>query len=287
MRYHKQAITLIELIIVVTIIAILGVFWTIYISSNISDSRDTVRLSDLKSMERALGLYEIKQWSYPSPDNALQITYAWWNIWKQWSFGEEVYRAVKVMSNIPLDPITGQQYSYSVLSNNTAYQIASVFESSDLSSQIPGIDSAYAASNTAYLAGNYNNTLLNAGTSLIALPSITTSVTSQSRLEDILSSHNLVIDGGSNLPAAHNSNGDGQYGQVILPEDYIIFEWSLVDIETIEQKVDFITKLQAHYSQISVPTRSTQTYSSLMDIDLADESQVEKYFQYLKMSHVF
>jgi hypothetical protein len=128
------------------------------------------------------------------------------------------------MSNIPLDPITGQQYSYSVLSNNTAYQIASVFESSDLSSQIPGIDSAYAASNTAYLAGNYNNTLLNAGTSLIALPSITTSVTSQSRLEDILSSHNLVIDGGSNLPAAHNSNGEGQYGQVILPEDYIIFE---------------------------------------------------------------
>ena len=58
---NKKAFTLVELIVIITILAIL---WTIAFLSfqwYTKSARDSVRISDLKNIEKALSLYKVQK----------------------------------------------------------------------------------------------------------------------------------------------------------------------------------------------------------------------------------
>ena len=82
---NSKAFTLVELIVVITILAIL---WTIAFLSfqwYSKDSRDTVRLNDLKTIEKSLELYVTKVWTYPEPSLYAEISFSWSEAWIQWT----------------------------------------------------------------------------------------------------------------------------------------------------------------------------------------------------------
>lgn len=73
MKKIKNAFTLVELIIVITIVSILSALLWISFEWYVSSARDSVRMSDIKTAFWWLSIYKIKTWNYPNPDNSIQI----------------------------------------------------------------------------------------------------------------------------------------------------------------------------------------------------------------------
>jgi prepilin-type N-terminal cleavage/methylation domain-containing protein len=64
-----KAFTLIELLISISILAILSTIAYISISSGIKTTRDSSRIASLVNIEKALSIYQLQAWKYPSPEN--------------------------------------------------------------------------------------------------------------------------------------------------------------------------------------------------------------------------
>lgn len=148
-KVKKHWFTLVELIVVITILAIL---WSIaFVSFNwyAASARDWTRISDMRNLSKWLVLYFTKVWKYPTPENFSTITasgtiiryqwYAWlrvldtswiWNI-NQWS---------------SRDPKSWEFYTYTTDGGNLQYSIAWYFETWDFfsfNSVIPQANASY------------------------------------------------------------------------------------------------------------------------------------------------
>jgi prepilin-type N-terminal cleavage/methylation domain-containing protein len=125
----KGWFTLVELIVVITILAIL---WTIAFLSfqwyNRS-ARDSVRTSDIKNIEKWLWVMIVKSWIIPTPDdNKISITSSWVLIWYQWYAWKQVQNAIWMSTNWWKDPIDWNYYTYSTNANKTKYQLLWLLE---------------------------------------------------------------------------------------------------------------------------------------------------------------
>jgi prepilin-type N-terminal cleavage/methylation domain-containing protein len=90
---RKYWFTLIELIIVITILAILSTIWYISYNWYISQSRDSVRVSQVSSIISAMEACRMK-WSIPIPDDKITVYASWEIIWYQWYAGKNVLSIV-------------------------------------------------------------------------------------------------------------------------------------------------------------------------------------------------
>lgn len=90
----KKAFTIVELIVVITILAILSTIAFISLSDYTWKSKDAVRMSDLKNIQKVLQLYETKNSSYPEPDLVN---------WKS-VFWETAFLKVWKLNSLPKDP---------------------------------------------------------------------------------------------------------------------------------------------------------------------------------------
>jgi type II secretory pathway pseudopilin PulG len=111
----KKWFTFIELIIAITILAILSVIWFISYNSHLSTSRDTVRKSDLSEIYSLLDYYKIKA-PLIVPDKKIEIYSNWTLLWYQW------YLSDNIISNIWFkwsgkDPIDDIFYTYYLTSD--------------------------------------------------------------------------------------------------------------------------------------------------------------------------
>jgi len=128
MNHKKQAFTLVELIVVITILAIL---WTIAFLSlqwYWKDSRNSVRFNDLKLIESALELYSQKTWFYPESTLPVAITFTDIEAWTQWTFWDQTFSSVWKLDHLPVDPLTWTEYTYSLLNTKWEYEIAAALE---------------------------------------------------------------------------------------------------------------------------------------------------------------
>ena len=119
---HNKAFTLVELIVVITILAIL---WTIaFISFQwySSNARDWVRTADMNNINKWLALFQLKWWIYPKPDNSVTISASWTLIWYEWTVWDNVSRIINT-NKIILDPLDNTSYVYYTNATNTAYQL--------------------------------------------------------------------------------------------------------------------------------------------------------------------
>ena len=128
----KKAFTLVELIIVVTILAILA---TISFSSfgwYAWEARDSLIISDLKSISKAFEIW-IASWNkLPNPDNIISrekidsIPELFWN---KWDFWENSYLEVKRLSNLPVDPSDkNKKYKYFLSEDKKYYYLETDLE---------------------------------------------------------------------------------------------------------------------------------------------------------------
>ena len=123
----NKAFTLVELIVVITILSVLSTIWFLSFQWYGVSSRDAVRISDMRMIEKWLSVKISKAEQIPIPDNKIDITasgtlltyqwYAWtgtlWNIWVNGGWK---------------DPLDKRYYTYSTNPARNKYQLLGFFE---------------------------------------------------------------------------------------------------------------------------------------------------------------
>ena len=125
-----RAFTLVELLVVISILAIL---WTIAFLSFwwfSSKARDSNRISDTTNLSKWIELYQVQSWIYPTPE---QITWTW-IIWTTqvaylWTIQNQISTLAKI-SKTPIDPLSNSYYIYWTTADYKQYQIATTLENS-------------------------------------------------------------------------------------------------------------------------------------------------------------
>ena len=129
MTKQKKAFTLVELIVVITILAILWTIAFISLQWYSKDARDSIRISDVSSMKTALELFHLNSGKYPMPDDNEVVDYGWETLWYQWDFWNTVISSLsRSMSEVPTDPLTDKKYVFSVVNNKNEFELLSLLE---------------------------------------------------------------------------------------------------------------------------------------------------------------
>lgn len=114
---NKKAFTLVELLVVVTIIAILSVTAYMAMGGQTIKARDSRRIEDLSTIQTALELYFVEFSRYPAVLESGEATSsAGWKIPK------------KYLSIISTDPGSAEHSYVYTLSGTTTYEIAATLE---------------------------------------------------------------------------------------------------------------------------------------------------------------
>jgi len=261
---NKSAFTLVELIVVITILAILATIAFISIQWFSRNARNSTRISDLKNIEKVLSLYQLKEGIFPTPTNPVDITYSWSTVWTQWLFWEDTRKQFWTqwqISNIPTDPLTWSEYTYSVLNTKNEYQVAWVFEWDYLShNNNLLLQKTYAATweyGTTYIRWNYNWKVAKVSTwstdYILALPSIISWDISLTNIVEILNTKKLAYNWYHSLPSS--------YSWTTLFTDEII-AWNLVNTWSfIVYSWSINTLIWNMWEQVRVLDNTKQTYT--------------------------
>ena len=301
MKNKKQtAFTLVELIVVITILAILWTIAFISLQWYSSQSRDSVRISDISSMKTWLELFNLDAGKYPLPTNETIITYSWATVWTQWYFWEQTARNVSKLDKIPTDPLNDQKYVYSTTNTRQEFQIAWVMEWDEISfspvassplirGELRGVllweGIANAATKTARIkiSWTYNGKVLKVNTwsttYVLAVPSIITS--SWFTLETITTNNLLAYNGYKNIPYQYSGIYNLQWEtglNLVNSSKLVVFSW---DISTLSNSTSswilarktLIQNLQLAYTWTTI--KNIWEISTILLTDTNDTSTTE------------
>jgi len=278
---NKKWFTLVELIVVVTILAILGTIWFLSFQWFSRDARDSVRLSDIRVLKNVLSLYHIKNLYYPEPTNPVQITYSWATIWTQWTFWEDTRKSMSSRQNIskiPKDPLTKNEYTYSLLKTWNEYQIWAIKEwwwlilwyNNKLFNKVQAISKLKAITRW-----NYNGKILKTKIwsvdYILALPSIIATDTSNTDIQYILDNKKLVYNNYNNLP---NSYTGSQY-EINWWFDYtntnpLIYSWNIQNLKNENELLKFADNLKKAY--VWTILENKKDFKKIVDIDTTNKN---------------
>ena len=125
---NRSAFTLVELIVVITILAILWTIGMLSFQSYNVFARDSVRLWNLKTLESGLWIMYVQSWNYAVPDNAVEVS-SWSSVViLQWEVWKSVQRATKTSQWIWKDPLTEQLITYWTNKNYSKYELMTFLE---------------------------------------------------------------------------------------------------------------------------------------------------------------
>lgn len=156
LRSQLAGFTLVELIVVISILAIL---WTIAFLSFgwfSSKARDGSRISDTSSLSKWLELYSVTAWKYPVPE---WITWTWkintTEVAYLWTIQNQISTLTKI-SKTPRDPLSDNYYIYWTTFDYKQYQIATTLENTlSLNNWSEGKVYADSQAYSARVLGNY------------------------------------------------------------------------------------------------------------------------------------
>jgi len=136
-----NAFTLVELIVVITILAILWTIAFISLQWYSRDARDSTRVADINSIEKQLELFVIRTWILPIPENNVELQSSWTTIWYQWYADKSTLNILKVF-NWWLDPVDQTAYTYRINAAKKEYQIMWFLENWNVASIFPQANAA-------------------------------------------------------------------------------------------------------------------------------------------------
>ena len=121
-----KAFTLVELIVVITILAILATIWFVSFSGYLAGTRDVNRISQLKSMSDALELYRTRK-DLPIPDDKIDVQASGTTIAYQGYIWANVLETIEYTEK-GLDPKDKNYFSYYLTKNKKHYQLMAFLE---------------------------------------------------------------------------------------------------------------------------------------------------------------
>ncbi|MDD3646492.1 MAG: prepilin-type N-terminal cleavage/methylation domain-containing protein [Candidatus Gracilibacteria bacterium] len=255
MNKQKQAFTLVELIVVITILAILATIAFISLSGYSQDARNSIRAADIKTIEKALQVYATRNSIYPAPESAQTVSYSGDTVYYQGTFGDSPYKILANLSNIPLDPLTKEEYIYSTTANYTQYEILAIYEGEIVYNTI--LNQAQAAETyKPKVNGTYNKIYVKTQNYYIPLPSLINSEVTNTGIT--LNSTNIksqIITNGNNLPRVGTTitQSTGAISNLNLSP----YTGTITSTSTDEQKIELAQKIQQAYSGSDLQTQST------------------------------
>lgn len=277
MLKNTRAFTLVELLIVVTILLILGTIAFIYFESSLWEARDAKRKADMNEMVNVLELYQTEEGNFPEPSNGIDITYSGSIVmWTQGTFWESVSRLVKVFGQeYPKDPLHENEYTYSTTNNGKEFQLAAVRETLEeeeglweLAWSDPIVPRANAASiETAYVLWDYNGFMVKGSSGAIdyyvATPSILTYDIADTDVISTITNQKLVYHEFFNLPHSYEPHMSVDSWFNFNVTDPLLFSGSTSDLKDETKLLDFDAKLKYVYA--TTPTESFDRYVSILE----------------------
>ncbi|MDD2870984.1 MAG: prepilin-type N-terminal cleavage/methylation domain-containing protein [Candidatus Gracilibacteria bacterium] len=295
---HKQktnGFTLVELIVVITILAILGTIAFISLQGYSTQARDSSRISDISSIKTSLELFQLDAGKYPNPTSGVDITYSGAIVWNQGIFGETVYANVDKLDKIPLDPLTNSKYTYSVTQTKNEYELGGIIEG-DIAYYGPPLTPPYQGGElaqkvnagtteaTAYITGNYNGQMTKSLSGVIcnvfSIPTIIASdIETSTDLEEISNQKRFVYNGQKNLPNSFRTtkfNADGGFD--FKPNKLIAYTDTgscnnLIDKNDAGARIQLLQGLQEAYTGTTLKDNGKIKKVLDLDIDTNNPSQ--------------
>jgi prepilin-type N-terminal cleavage/methylation domain-containing protein len=129
MNTKNKAFTIVELIVSVSIIAIITSIWFYSYVWYLWDARDSKRKADIANLTSALKEYKQQKWAYPIPWNYFNITNSWTVVAYQWKINKNVI--LTTIDEFPTDPYKWEEYWYSVTKNRQEEQVTVSLENGD------------------------------------------------------------------------------------------------------------------------------------------------------------
>jgi len=271
--------TLVELIVTIVILAILWAIAFISFQWYSKNSRDSARIADINMLQKWLGIFVVEKWFYPDPDNSANITYSWWLAWIEWTIWDNVIKNIDNVSKKTTDPLTGNEYTYSITSKKTEYQIWAIKES-QIAKVDNSINKTYAADlkqANALVVWNYNWYILKVNTwwtdYILAMPTIITSNILETDLISQIDNKLLVYDNYSNIPHSYNT----MWTIMTWWFDYdvqnpVVYAWNLQELTSSwVLKEELINDLKTVYEATGL--NSSTDYQELLTIDTEDTNQ--------------
>jgi hypothetical protein len=258
MKKNDKATTLIDLIVFFTLFAVVWIIAFLTYTSYLVSARDSKRLVELENISWSLWKYILNSWFYPVPDNSVEISYSWKTVWTQWVFWNNLSNIIWYSDDV-LDPLTKNEYTYSVKNTKKEYSLAWVMEERPwMVSYNWIINKAYADLDwkkewSAIINWNYNWEILSIQLSwksyVLALPSIISSDINNTELVDIIDNNKLVYNDYNNLPHSYrwtkfkvDNNLDFSANKLV------VFSWSISDLKQTYNQVTLLQNLYEAYS---------------------------------------
>jgi len=290
-QIYKKAYTVVEIVVVISILTVLAAIWYVSYSKFIGDSKDVIRITDVTNMNQVLEISFIQNAWLPIPDEWTQITHEWDVVWTQGVFWTGARIFVQNLDEIPRDPDTWDFYSYSLLRNKKEYEIVTVFEWDIIWYSPSIIPNTYASEKKAYTLWTFNKRIVAIrkwkNTTVLALPSITTSNFLDSEVWKIVENGNLVIHNASNLPAQNNGTSQPQnWNTKNVISQLVIYDGTTQSLWENDSKISLIKNMQNTYSQSSI-LKNDSVYESLMKVDSSNSMKVQQYIEKLSEKQVW
>ena len=265
MHLLKKGFTLVELIVVITILAILWTIAFISLQWYAANARDSRRISDIWNIKKSLELFTLQTEKYPLPDNGETVTYSWEIVWIQWTLWDNaVEQLSRNLKKKPLDPITEEEYIYSTTENRWEYEILAIYEwwitNNTILNQTHAADTWYVK-----VDGTYNQLYTSTDSFIIPTPSLITS----EELPLVLDATNIksqVVTGKLNKPSRTNTAVQTWSLDIVLS----VYTGSINKDSTAQEKIDAIVAVQSAYTWTTLASNTTYT-QLLSQTDIEDQ----------------
>lgn len=128
---NRKWLTLIELVVVLTILAILPTIAFYSYTSSLVDSRDAYRITQLNNLYESLKYYKNTK-ELPLPDNYLEVRVNWTVVAYQWYIWTGTLKTIsyKWKSDTTIDPKDKKYYNYYLSKDRKYFQLMTYLEKS-------------------------------------------------------------------------------------------------------------------------------------------------------------
>ncbi|MFK7780515.1 MAG: two-component regulator propeller domain-containing protein [Candidatus Gracilibacteria bacterium] len=204
-----NAFTLVELIVVITILLVLSTIVFYSVTGYLKQARDVSRFENLNRIDFGIELFVIEKGFYPKPDNGIEITFSGSELWNQGTFGDNLLLSIGKLSAKPVDLVSMNDFTYSLANDGKQYELGAVLESDQLILN-NFVSETYAKSRIpvrSMVVGNYNGFTLSVGTGglvyILALPTILSYDTTETDIIKLIEKKTLAYRGYGNIAASY------------------------------------------------------------------------------------